>query len=355
MRITSAAGPVVRCALGLVSTKATAAPSSAMRHDLDRRGRGAMSATIEARPGGRPGSAGRPNWDVEAVRAHFPSLKRRIGGREVAYLDGPAGTQVPAECIDAVSDYFRSSNANSHGAFTESHETDQLLHDVHAASADFLGADDPDEIAFGPNMTTLTFAVSRAIGRTIAAGDEVVVTRLDHDANVAPWLRMAEDRGATVRWVPITEECTLDLDELERVLSPRTRMVAVGLASNAVGTINPIPRIAELAHAAGAKLWVDAVHAAPHVPIDVKALGADYLVCSAYKFYGPHLGVLWGRRELLEALPAYKVRPADDALPHRFETGTQAHELLAGLLGTYGYLETIGRQLGGATPSAGRR
>jgi cysteine desulfurase family protein (TIGR01976 family) len=204
-------------------------------------------------------------------------------------------------------------------------------------------------------MTTLTFALSRAIGRTNSAGDENVVTRLDHDANVAPWLRMAEDRGATVRWVPITEECTLDLDVLESVLSARTRIVAVGLASNAVGTINPIPRIAEMAHAAGAKVWVDAVHAGPHLPIDVKRLGVDYLICSAYKFYGPHLGVLWGRRELLDELPAYKVRPADDALPHRFETGTQAHELLAGLLGTYGYLESIGRQMGGASADASRR
>jgi cysteine desulfurase family protein (TIGR01976 family) len=315
-----------------------------------------MSVTSETRQSTVSGTVrNRHAWDVESLRAHFPSLQRRIGGREVAYLDGPAGTQVPRECIDAVSAYFRTSNANSHGAFTESHETDQLLHEVRAASADFLGADDPDEVSFGPNMTTLTFAVSRAIGRTLGAGDEVVVTQLDHDANVAPWLRMAEDRGATVRWVPITEECTLDMDAFERVLSPRTRIVAVGLASNAVGTINPIPRIAELAHAAGAKLWVDAVHAGPHLPIDVKALGADYLVCSAYKFYGPHLGVLWGRRELLEELPAYKVRPADDALPYRFETGTQAHELLAGLLGTYGYLESIGREMGGAEPGASRR
>jgi cysteine desulfurase family protein (TIGR01976 family) len=317
-----------------------------------------MSATIENRPPAAviPGSAaGQPAWDVDAVRAHFPSLARHVRGRTVAYLDGPAGTQVPRECIDAVSAYFATSNANSHGAFTASRETDALLHDVHAASADFLGADDPDEVSFGPNMTTLTFAVSRAIGRGINAGDEIVVTRLDHDANVAPWLHMAEDRGATVRWVPITEECTLDMATLESVLSPRTRVVAVGLASNAVGSINPIPRIAELAHAVGAKVWVDAVHAGPHLPIDVKALDVDYLVCSAYKFYGPHLGILWGRRELLEALPAYKVRPADDALPHRFETGTQAFELLSGLLGTYGYLESIGRELGGAASGASRR
>ncbi len=183
-----------------------------------------MNAMIQARPGAAVSDGSAPEqqaWDVDVVRAHFPSLARQIAGRTVAYLDGPAGTQVPRECIDAVSAYFATSNANSHGAFTASHETDELLETVHAASADFLGATDPDEIAFGPNMTTLTFAVSRAIGRTIGPGDEVVVTRLDHDANVAPWLRMAEDRGATVRWVPITEECTLDMDVLESVLSPQ--------------------------------------------------------------------------------------------------------------------------------------
>jgi cysteine desulfurase family protein (TIGR01976 family) len=311
-----------------------------------------MSTTIDAPTDRR---ATRPDFDVAAVRAHFPPLARQVNGRTVAYLDGPAGTQVPRETIDAVSAYFATSNANSHGAFTASRETDALLTEAHAATADFLGAEDPDEIAFGPNMTTLTFAVSRAIGRAINPGDEVVVTRLDHDANVAPWLKMAEDRGAIVHWVPITDECTLDLDALADALSPRTRIVAVGLASNAVGTINPVRRIAEMVHAAGARLWVDAVHAGPHLPIDVRALDADYLVCSAYKFYGPHLGILWGRRELLEALPAFKVRPAEDALPHRFETGTQAHELLAGLLGTYDYLTWLGQAMGGASADVSRR
>jgi cysteine desulfurase family protein (TIGR01976 family) len=295
------------------------------------------------------------SFDVEAVRSHFPSLGRVIEGRQVAYLDGPAGTQVPQECIDGISSYLRTSNANSHGAFAASAETDALLDEAHAAAADFLGADDPGEIAFGPNMTTLTFAVSRAIGRTLAPGDEIIVTRLDHDANVAPWLHLAEDRGAVIRWVPIREtDCTLDLDVLADSLGPRTRLVAVGLASNAVGTINPIKRIAEMAHAAGARIWVDAVHAAPHLPIDVQAMDVDYLVCSAYKFYGPHLGILWGRRELLEALPAYKVRPAGDDLPHRFETGTQAHELLAGLMGTFEYLEWLGSSAGPDSPTISR-
>jgi cysteine desulfurase family protein (TIGR01976 family) len=288
-------------------------------------------------------------FDVEAVRSHFPALTRQVNGRPMAYLDGPAGTQVPRECIEAIDAYLETSNANNHGAFAASHETDELLSEVHAAAADFVGASDPGEIAFGPNMTTLTFAVSRAIGRTLRPEDEIVVTRLDHDANVAPWLALQEERGVIIRWVGINQEdCTLDLAELERAVGPRTRVVAVGLASNAVGTINPVARIAEQAHAVGARLWIDAVHAGPHLPIDVAELGADYLVCSAYKFYGPHLGVLWGRRELLEALPAYKVRPAGDELPSRFETGTQSHEALAGLLGTFRYLEWLGVAAGAA-------
>lgn len=273
----------------------------------------------------------------------------------MAYLDGPAGTQVPDACIEAVRHYYEASNANSHGAFAASRETDALLDDVHAAAADFLGASDAGEICFGPNMTTVTFAVSRAIGRTLARGDEIVVTRLDHDANVAPWLRLEEDRGAVIRWVPIREDCTLDLDALGDALGPRTKLVAVGLASNAVGTINPVRRIADMAHSVGARIWVDAVHAGPHLPIDVHELDADYLICSAYKFYGPHLGILWGRRELLEALPAYRVRPAGDDLPHRFETGTQAHELLAGLQGTFDYLQWVGTSSLGAAAGASRR
>lgn len=313
-----------------------------------------MTQTMHPSATTEPASSSRQPYDVEAVRQHFPSLARQVAGRPVAYLDGPAGTQVPNACIDATSEYFRTSNANSHGAFTASRESDALLDDAHAAAADFLGAADPGEICFGANMTTLTFAVSRAIGRTLKPGDEIVVTRLDHDANVAPWLHLEEERGAVIRWVPIREDCTLDLDALANALGPRTRIVAVGLASNAVGTINPIARIAGMAHAAGARIWVDAVHAGPHLPIDVQQLDVDYLVCSAYKFYGPHLGVLWGRRELLEALPAYKVRPAGDELPHRFETGTQAHELLAGLVGTFRYLEWFGTAMGGANAGATR-
>ena len=288
-------------------------------------------------------------YDVAAIRAHFPSLSRELDGRPIAYLDGPAGTQVPLECIDAIAAYLRTSNANLHGHFATSAETESMLQDVHAAGADFVGATSGEEIAFGANMTTLTFAVSRAIGRTLSPGDEIVVTRLDHDGNVAPWLAL-EERGAVIRWVEIQpDDCTLDLDGLAAVLGPRTRVVAIGMASNAVGTINPVRRIADMVHTTGARLWVDAVHAAPHLPIDVVSLDADYLVCSPYKFYGPHLGMLWGRRGLLETLPAYKVRPAPDELPGRWETGTQSHEALAGLLGTFRYLEWLGVAQGRAT------
>lgn len=294
--------------------------------------------------------------DVPALRDHFPALARTVSGLPVAHLDGPGGTQVPRECIAAMTDYLERSNANHGGAFTASVETDAMLDEVHAATADFLGAADPDEIAFGPNMTTLTFGVSRALGRDIGPGDEVVVTRLDHDANVAPWLAMAEDRGASVRWLELADDrATLDLDRLGDALGDRTRIVAVGLASNALGTVTDVRRVTDAAHAVGAIAFVDAVHAAPHLPIDVGELGADLLACSPYKFFAPHLGALYGRRELLERLPAYRVRPAGEALPGKWETGTQNHEALAGLLGTYGYLETLGAAHGDASTTDDRR
>ena len=292
---------------------------------------------------------------LAAVRARFPALARRQDGRPYVYLDGPGGTQVPQQTIEAMAGYLQRCNANHEGAFATSEESDAILAEAHAAAADFLGAADAAEVAFGQNMTTLTFAASRAIGRTLKAGDEIVVTRLDHDANVAPWLHLEEERGVRVRWVEIRpEDCTLDLTGFERVLGPRTRVVAVGLASNAVGTLNPVPRIVEMAHAAGALTYVDAVHAAPHVAIDVVALGTDFLVCSPYKFFGPHLGLLYGRRELLESLAAYKVRPSPDEPPGKWETGTLPGESLAGLLGTFGYLEWLGETYGsGAGGGAG--
>ena len=299
------------------------------------------------------------DWDIDSVRYRFPSLRRPgPDGRPVVWLDNAAGTQVVDTCLRAINDYLLDSNANVGVPFAASLETDEIIHDARLATADLLGASDADEVSFGPNMTTITFAISRAIGASLSAGDEIVVTRLDHDANVAPWLAIAEEHDLVVRWVGVrADDTTLDLEELERVLGPRTRLVAVGLASNGTGTINPVPHIANLVHRVGAQLYVDAVHAVPHMSIDVAALGADYLVCSPYKFYGPHLGVFWGRRALLEALPHYHLRPAGTAIPGRFETGTKTHELLAGLGGTIRYLEKVGITQGGApgTPGQGDR
>ena len=290
-------------------------------------------------------------FDVTRVREHFPSLTR---SRAPIYLDNPAGTQVARQTLDAVSDYLLYDNANHGGVFATGQRSDAMLAEARVALADFLGAASPDEIVFGPNMTTLAFGLSRAIGRTLRPGDEVVVTRLDHDANIAPWLAL-EERGAVIRWLDIRpDDCTLDLDTLEALVNPRTKLVAVGLASNAVGTVNDVSRIARIAHAAGAWIFVDAVHYAPHGPIDVAALDCDFLVCSAYKFFGPHIGILWGRYELLDRLPAYKVRPAGDAPPDKFETGTQSHEGIAGTLGTMRYLEWLGDDLAESPPHSRR-
>ena len=298
----------------------------------------------------------RSGLDVAALRDHFPALQRVVDGRAVAYLDGPGGTQVPRECIDAMVGYLESSNANHGGAFTAAIESDAILDEVHAAAADFIGAHDPGEIAFGANMTTLTFAVSRALGRDLARGAEIVATRRDHDANVAPWLALAEERGLTVRWLELADDrATLDLEALDAALTPATAVVAVGLASNALGTVTDVGRVIEAAHAVGALTYVDAVHAGPHLPIDVAALRADLLVCSPYKFFGPHLGMLYGRRDLLERLRAFRVRPAGGELPGKWETGTQSHEALAGLLGTFGYLERLGAAYGGAAGTSDRR
>jgi cysteine desulfurase family protein (TIGR01976 family) len=233
-----------------------------------------------------------------------------------------------------------------HAPFLTSRRTDETLAAAHQALADFLNAPSPDEIVFGPNMTTLTFALSRALGRLWQPGDEVIVTRLDHDANVAPWLALQE-QGIVIRWWDFDPtDCTLPLASLDELLSPRTRLIAVGGASNAVGTVNPIPAVVERAHAVGAWVFVDAVHLAPHFPIDVQALGCDFLACSAYKFYGPHVGVLWGRYELLDRIPAYKVRPAEDHPPGKWMTGTQNHEGLAGMTAAIAYLAWLGETFG---------
>lgn len=281
--------------------------------------------------------------DLSDARAHFPALALEHHGQPVVYLDNPGGTQVTIDCIEGMTRYLSTANANTHGAFLTSQRTDALMAEAHATMADLLGAADPREIVFGPNMTTLTFALSRAIGRTLQRGDEIVVTALDHDANVAPWLALQEERGVVVRMADVDlATCTLDMDDLRGKITPRTRLVAVGYASNAVGTINDVATIIGWAKEAGALSFVDAVQYAPHGPIDVQALGCDFLACSPYKFFGPHLGVLYGRLPLLEQLAAYKVRPADDEPPGKWETGTQSHEAIAGLLGTLDYLTALG-------------
>jgi len=285
--------------------------------------------------------------DIAWVRSQFPALAVQVNGRPAVYFDGPGGTQVPQRVIDAMRDYLMNSNANTHGAFLTSRRSDEVIADAHAALADLLGCD-ADEVIFGPNMTTLTFSLSRALGREFGPGDELVVTRLDHDGNVAPWWAL-EERGCRVRFVDINpSDCTLDMADLERQITPRTRLVAAGYASNAVGTINNVQEITRLAQAVGALVYVDAVHYAPHGPIDVRRLGCDFLVCSPYKFFGPHSGALYGKREHLARLRPYKVRPAPEANPFRWETGTQSHEGQAGILAAVDYLAELGRR---ASPS----
>jgi cysteine desulfurase family protein (TIGR01976 family) len=294
-------------------------------------------------------------FDPSAVRRLFPALQQTHNGLPVAFFDNPGGTQCPQEVIDAVAGYLSCDNANHAGAFATSQRTDAMLDDARQAMADMLGANAPEEIVFGANMTTLTFSLSRALGRRLAPGDEIVVTRLDHDANIAPWLHVARDTGAVIRWADIhDEDCTLDMDSLARLLTPRTRVVAVGYASNAVGTINDVKAIVSLAHDAGALVFVDAVQYAPHGPIDVGDLDCDFLACSAYKFYGPHVGVLYGKLAHLDALEAYKVRPAGDRPPYKFETGTVNFEGIAGTRAAVEYLGRLGAS-SQASPATTRR
>ena len=275
--------------------------------------------------------------DVAAVRERFSALRA-----PTVFFDGPGGTQCPDSVIEAVATYLRESNANLGGAFVTSRRSTELVEQAHETAAAFLGCR-PEETVFGQNMTTLNFALSRTVARSFRRGDEVIVTRLDHDGNVAPWLELAHDLQLKVHVVDIRDDTTLDLTDLEWKLSERTRVVAFPLASNAVGTLTDAPRIVELAHAAGALAWADAVHYAPHAPIDVVALGVDVLLCSPYKFFGPHLGLAFGREELLRSWRPYKVRPApDEPLGHRFETGTLAHELLAGFVAAVDYVHGLG-------------
>lgn len=289
--------------------------------------------------------------DIGWVRSQFPSLQLQVNGQPAAFLDGPAGTQVPTQVMHAIQNYLTTSNANTCGAFLTSRRTDEMIANTRASMADFFHCD-PKEVVFGQNMTTITYAISRAIGREFHPGTEILLTTLDHDANFSPW-KALEEKGVVIRQADIRDEdCTLDLEDLKSQLSARTRLVAVGYASNAVGTINPVAEITRMAHAVGAMVYIDAVHYAPHGLIDVKELDCDFLVCSPYKFFGPHMGTLYGKREYLERLKPYKVRPCTDQIPDRWESGTQLHELIAGIGAAVEYIAEVGRR---SDKSAGKR
>jgi cysteine desulfurase family protein (TIGR01976 family) len=280
--------------------------------------------------------------DLNLVRQQFPSLDR-----PAVFLDNPAGTQISKPSLDRINRYLLENNANHEGMFETSRRSDEVLHEAHATMADFLNASRPEEIIFGNNMTTLTLHMSRSLARNLQAGDNILVTRLDHDANIAPWMLVAEDKGCTLLWVDIdVEQGTLDLDDFSRALEKKPKIAAFGYASNLLGTVNPVKKLTKMAHDAGALVYIDAVQYAPHGPIDVQDVGCDFLVCSSYKFFGPHAGALYGKYDLLNELKAYKVRPASDELPYKFETGTQNHEGIAGVLGALEYFQWLGTQFG---------
>ncbi|MGD2078501.1 MAG: cysteine desulfurase-like protein, partial [Chloroflexota bacterium] len=294
--------------------------------------------------------------DPLPLRAQYPSLAQQVQDQPAVFFDGPGGTQTPQRVIDAMRDYLARDNSNLGGAFATSQRTVQMVSEARQAMADFLNARHPEEIVFGQNMTSLTFAASRAIARTWSPGDEIIVTYLDHDANITPWVMAAAERNVTVRWLDIqTEDCTLDFQRLAALLNEKTRLVAVTHASNAVGTIVDVGRVTTMAHRVGALVYVDAVHYSPHNPLDVQATDCDFLACSAYKFFGPHTGILYGKYDLLDGLTAYKVRPAPSKPPGKWETGTQSFESLAGVKAAIVYLEEIGRTLddGASTPQPG--
>ncbi len=280
--------------------------------------------------------------DLPAIRAQFPALSRNA-----IFLDNPAGTQVARTVLDRISNYLVEHNANHEGVFATSRESDALVEETRQAAADFLNTRDPQEVVFGPNMTSLTFNLSRSLVRTFNPGDEIVVTRLDHDANITPWVMAAEDHGCNITWVDFhPEDGTLNLDEMQAAIERKPRLVAVGYASNALGTINPVGKITQMAHEAGSLVYIDAVQYAPHGPIDVQRLGCDFLVCSSYKFFGPHVGVLYGKYDLLDQLTAYKVRPAPQDPPGKFETGTGNFEGMCGVLGALEYIDWVGETFG---------
>lgn len=293
--------------------------------------------------------------DVYTIRKQFPALQEMYNGRPAIFFDNPGGTQVHGNVIRAMVDYLTRRNSNTHGGFETSRRTDAVIAEAHRAVADLLGCD-PDEVVFGNNMTSLTFHLSRSLAREFRPGDEIVLTRLDHDANVMPWALAAEERGATVQWVDIDMESgTLDMEDFRRKISRRTKLVAVGYASNALGTVNDIATVIGWAREAGAYSFIDAVQYAPHGLIDVRALDCDFLACSAYKFFGPHAGHLYGKREHLSRLQAYRVRPAGEELPGKWETGTQNHEGMAGVVAAINYLAELGVEYGMARSGDSRR
>ena len=287
------------------------------------------------------------DYNVTKIRTRFPSLTIKDDGANRIYLDNPGGTQICQSSLDQIQNYLLRNNANSGGTFRTSLETDAVLLKTRVAMSEFLNAATEKEIVFGQNMTSLTFAISHSLTQWVKPEHEIIVTRLDHDANIAPWLQLSDETGAKIRWVDFDpRDCTLNLKNFEKLLTNKTQLVAVGYASNSVGTINPIKEIAAIAHSVGALVFVDAVQYAPHAPIDVQDIGADFLVCSPYKFFGPHQGVLWAKYELLDNLPAYKVRPTENKPPHKFETGTQSHEGQAGTLGALEHIAWIGDEFG---------
>jgi cysteine desulfurase family protein (TIGR01976 family) len=286
--------------------------------------------------------------NVEVIRQQFPSLNR-----PAVFLDNPAGTQISQQSLDRINKYLLENNANHEGMFETSRKSDEVLHEAHAAMADFLNASRPEEIIFGNNMTTLTLHISRSLARNLKAGDNILVTRMDHDANISPWMLVAEDKGCNLVWVDIdVENGTLDLNDFEKALERKPKIAAFGYASNLLGTVNPVKKLTRMAHDAGALVYIDAVQYAPHGPIDVQDIDCDFLVCSSYKFFGPHAGALYGKYDLLHELKAYKVRPASDDLPHKFETGTQNHEGIAGVLGALEYFQWLAGQFGSEQETA---
>jgi cysteine desulfurase family protein (TIGR01976 family) len=303
-----------------------------------------LSFKMSDMPIAEQASSSSPALDLTWVRSQFPALAQTVSGHPAVFLDGPGGTQVPQQVIDAIADYLARNNANTGGAYHTSRNTDRMIAEARSAMGDFLNCY-ADEIVFGANMTTLTFAMSRAIGRELAPGDEIVLTLLDHDANFSPW-KALEEKGVIIRTVKFNEsDCTLDMQDLAAKIGNRTRLVAVGYASNAVGTINNVAEVVRLARQAGALSYIDAVHYAPHGPIDVRALDCDFLVCSTYKFFGPHMGVLYGKREHLKRLRPYKVRPNTDNIPNCWEWGTLNHECIAGIKACVDYWEALGRRV----------